>query len=125
MNFFTNTSIIIFLMIFSKIEYSIAEENDSQLDDILDENVQDMAVDYNYRGLDTATNTIPHYSPPKFKVLKEVSIVEQPTMAEPEEVEKFRKLLEAWLWVVVSVVVFLALCLVICMTWLVSLLRLK
>ena len=70
MNFFTNTSIIIFLMIFSKIEYSIAEENDSQLDDILDENVQDIAVDYNYRGLDTATNTIPHYSPPKFKVLK-------------------------------------------------------
>ena len=44
MNFFTNTSIIIFLMIFSKIEYSIAEENDSQLDDILDENVQDIAA---------------------------------------------------------------------------------
>ena len=125
MNFFTNTSIIIFLMIFSKIEYSIAEENDSQLDDILDENVQDIAVDYNYRGLDTATDTIPQFSPPKFEVLKEVPIVEQPTMAEPEEVEKFRKLLEAWLWVVVSVVVFLALCLVICMTWLVSLLRLK
>ena len=125
MDFFTNTSIIIFLMIFSKIEYSIAEENDSQLDDILDENVQDIAVHYNYRGLDTATNTIPQFSPPKFKVLKEVSIVEQPTMVEPEEVEKFRKLLEAWLWVVVSVVVFLALCLVICITWLVSLLRLK
>ena len=121
MNFFTNTSIIIFLMILSKIEYSIGEENDSQLDDILDENVQDMAVDYNYRGLDTTS----HNFDIKFEVLKEVPIVEQPTMAEPEEVEKFRKLLEAWLWVVVSVVVFLALCLVICMTWLVSLLRLK
>ena len=95
MNFFTNTSIIIFLMIFSKIEYSIAEENDSQLDDILDENVQDIAVDYKYRGLDRATYTIPQFSPPKFEVLKEVPIVEQPTMAEPEEVEKFRKLLEA------------------------------
>ena len=46
MNLFTNTIIIIFLMIFSRIEYSIAEENDSQLDDILDENVQDMTVDY-------------------------------------------------------------------------------
>ena len=50
------------------------------------------------------TYTIPQFSPPKFEVLKEVPIVEQPTMAEPEEVEKFRKLLEAWLIVGVSFV---------------------
>ena len=114
MNFFTNTSIIIFLMILSKIEYSIGEENDSQLDDILDENVQDIAVDYKYRGLDTATYTIPQFSPPKFEVLNENNIEEELNMAEPDNEERFRKLLEAWkiatlsrLFGVVAVLAFL------------------
>ena len=53
MNFFT--MLIIFVMIFSRIGYSNAEEIDSKLDNIFDENVQEITIDnYDDKGLDAA-----------------------------------------------------------------------